>query len=398
MKILFITSSTTTHGGGSKSFLQLLRGLLSDGIEPLVVVPNNKGLYKILQQEGISCMSLRHPYRMSVYPSTSTWRDKTLFIPKLIYSLLINNLAIFQLLRIAKRFCPDIIQTNVSVTAIGYYVARRLKIPHIWHIREYADLDFNFHYYPSKRVQQKRYKRPNSYTICITKNIQAHHQLHDWDNSAVIYNGIFSQKELFYQKNKKPYFLFAGRIEKAKGILPLIDAYATYCKLTQSPLPLHIAGSGMPTYVKLVKEKINEYGIAENVVFLGMRDDILSLYREARAIVVPSISEGFGRITAEAMFSGCLVIGNNTAGTKEQFDMGKQLNGDEIAYRYDTNEQLVQHLLDVTHTSFDLLEPMVLRGQKTATLLYSTEQHVKHIYEFYKVVVAHSKYKTKDEQ
>ena len=84
MKILFITSSTTTHGGGSKSCLQMLRGLLSYGIEPLVVVPNNKGLYKILQQEGISCMSLRHPYRMSVYPSTSTWRDNTLFIPKLI--------------------------------------------------------------------------------------------------------------------------------------------------------------------------------------------------------------------------------------------------------------------------------------------------------------------------
>ena len=49
MKILFITSSTTTHGGGSKSFLQMLRGLLSYGIEPLVVVPNDKGLYHVLQ-------------------------------------------------------------------------------------------------------------------------------------------------------------------------------------------------------------------------------------------------------------------------------------------------------------------------------------------------------------
>lgn len=387
MKILFITSSTTVHGGGSKSFLQMLRGLMSYGIDPLVIVPNTQGLYYVLQQEGIACISLRYPYKMSIYPFTSTWRDKMLFIPRLIHSIFLNNLAVIQLIGIAKHFRPDIIHTNVSVTTIGYYVARLLKIPHIWHIREYADLDFNFHYYPSKNIQQKRYKHPNSYTICITKDIQDHHQLNDWKNSTVIYNGIFSQKELFYQRDKKPYFLFAGRIEQAKGISPLIDAYASYCKQTQSPLPLHIAGSGVPTYVNFIKEKINEYAIADKVVFLGMRDDIVSLYREAKAIIVPSISEGFGRITAEAMFSGCLVIGYNTAGTKEQFDMGKNLTGDEIAYRYDTNEQLVQHLLDITNAPLDKLENIILRGQKTATELYSTEQHAKYVYEFYKTLL-----------
>lgn len=387
MKILFITSSTTTHGGGSKSFLHMLKGLISYGITPLVILPDNKGLYNVLQQSGIACIALKHSYRLSIYPpNKSTWKDKALFVPRLIFSVIINNLSCIQLLKIAKQFNPDIIHTNVSVTAIGYYVARLLHIPHIWHIREYADKDFNFHYFPSKKIQLSRYKRPNSYTICITKDIQQHHELDMWSNSAVIYNGIFSQKELFYQKHKQRYFLFAGRLEEAKGILPLIDAYADYCKEIDSPLPLHIAGSGTNQYMKLIQNKISQYNIQDHIVFLGMRNDILSLYREAIAIIVPSISEGFGRVTAEAMFAGCLVIGNDTAGTKEQFDIGLEITGEEIGLRYTTRKLLIQHMINVTSTPFDTFVPMILRGQKTATALYSTEQHAKHIYEFYKKI------------
>lgn len=388
MNVLFVTSSTTPHGGGSKSFLQMVKGLLSYGINPLIVFPDNNGLCQIMQQEGLSCIALRYPYKMSVYPKKISIRDKVLFLPKLIYTFILNNLATIQLLRITKKFQPDIIHTNVSVTAIGYYTARLFNIPHIWHIREYADLDFKLHYYPSKKCQQRRYKRSNSYTICITKEIQKHHMLNNWNNSTVVYNGIYSQKEVFYQQQKKAYFLFAGRIEQAKGIIPLIDAYAEYCLKCTSPIPLYIAGSGTNQYIKLVQQKIITHNIAEKVIFLGMRNDILSLYKEAKAIIVPSISEGFGRITAEAMFAGCLVIGNDVAGTKEQFDMGKTISGDEIALRYTTQDQLVRHLLDVTDNSFKIFEPLILRGSETAVQLYSTEQHAKNIYDFYKKVIS----------
>lgn len=388
MKVLFVTSSTTPYGGGSKSFLQMVKGVLSYGVNPLIVFPDNNGLFKIMQQEGIPCVALRYSYRMSIYPPTTSLRDKIRFIPRLLYSLIINNLATIQLLNITKKFKPDIIHTNVSVTTIGYYIARLLKIPHIWHIREYADLDFNMHYYPFKKIQQRRYKQPHSYTICITKDIQKHHMLGGWDNSKVIYNGIYSENELFYQPNKKSYFLFAGRIEHAKGVIPLIDAYAEYCKKNDSPIPLHIAGNGSAQYKKLIQEKIEEHNINKYVFLLGMRDDILSLYKEARAIIVPSISEAFGRITAEAMFAGCLVIGNDTAGTKEQFDIGKAITGDEIALRYTTHEQLINHLLDVTNNPIKLYEPIILRGRETAKQLYSTEQHAKSVYEFYNKILS----------
>lgn len=45
----------------------------------------------------------------------------------------------------------------------------------------------------------------------------------------------------------------------------------------------------------------------------------------ATALIVPSPFEAFGLITAEAMFNKCLVIGKDTAGTKNNLTMVKKI-------------------------------------------------------------------------
>lgn len=384
MKVLFLTISQEVHEGSSKALLQLLDGLIPLGIKPLIVLPSKRSLYSYLKQQKIPCIVIQSGYRMSVYPWADTIKNKILFIPRLLGRLIINSLATLKLLCIVNQFKPNLIHTNMSVISIGYYVARFFQIPHIWHIREYGALDINtFYYYPTFRHQLRRYKKNNSYTLCITKDIQRYNKLATWKNSKVLYDGVLPASSVTHSPKKRPYFLFAGRFEPIKGILPLIDAYATYCQIHPTPLPLHIAGNGTATYTKLLTDKIANYHLEDKVILLGMRNDILSLYKEAKAFIVPSLFEGFGLITAEAMFSGCLVIGNDTAGTKEQFDNGKEITGEEIGLRYNTQEQLVQHLIDVTNNSIGYYTPMILRAQQVVSQLYSTETHVKNVYNLY---------------
>lgn len=388
MRILSIKSSTSMHGGGSKAFMQMLDGLRLFGVESLVIFPDNKDMYQVLTQNKIPCKALKFHYRPSVYPWSKSFIQKLLFLPRLCGRLITNCLATIQLIRIAKEYQPDIIHTNVSVISIGYHAAKFLKIPHVWHIREYGAIDFNtFYYYPTFKAQLSRYNEDKSYTICITKDIQKYNRLTDRDKSRVIYDGVLSSKVLTYSPNKKPYFLFAGRLEKIKGILPLIDAYAVYCKNHLAPLPLYIAGSGSKSYTQLILDRIKHYKIENQVVLLGLRDDILSLYQEAKALIVPSLSEGFGFITAEAMFLGCLVVGYDVAGTKEQLDNGKEITGEEIALRYSTQEQLVQHLINVTDNSIVHYEQMICQSQQTVSKLYTTEIHAKQIYDYYNYIL-----------
>lgn len=392
MRVLYITTSTEIYEGSSKALIQMIEGLKHYDIIPMVITPSKQSLYAYLQEHGISCSTLRPKYRMSVYPLFKTFRDKILFIPRLIGRMFVNSLATIELLRITKQFQPNLIHTNVSVTPIGYYVAKLLKLPHIWHIREYGAIDIHtFYYYPTFFVQKQRYKKDNSYTISITKDIMRYNQLLNNSHATTIYDGVLSAQMTQYQSNKKPYFLFAGRLEKIKGILPLIDAYAEYCKHHPSPLPLHIAGSGTTTYTQLVKDKISKYNIEDKVTLLGMRDDILSLYKEAKALIVSSLTEGFGFITSEAMFCGCLVIGNDVAGTKEQFDNGLEMTGKDIALRYTKQEELVQHMIDVSNNGIEHYEPMILRAQQVVKQLYSIEQNAQRVYQLYTSIVNKNK-------
>jgi len=79
-----------------------------------------------------------------------------------------------------------------------------------------------------------------------------------------------------------PYFLFVGRLEKLKGLQSVIPLFNRFRKAK-----LLIAGTG--DYGRKLKKIAHRN---ENVVFLGFQSgaNLLALYRNARAIIVPSIN------------------------------------------------------------------------------------------------------------
>jgi len=104
---------------------------------------------------------------------------------------------------------------------------------------------------------------------------------------------------------------------------------------------------------------------------------------EATALLVPSIHEGFGFITAEAMLNKCLVIGNNTSGTKEQFDNGFQRHKQEIALRYSGQEELFETMKRVLDNGVEHYRPMIERAHETVCSLYTIEQSAEKVYDYY---------------
>lgn len=394
MKILFILHSGGANEGSGKAFCRFLPLLIDRGVEPLVIVPTREGgLYDILSQSNVSVVTTKYHYRFSVFPPSSTWRDRLLFLPRLCGRWVVNTYSLIQLLCIAKNFHPDAIHTNTSVCAIGYQVSRLLHIKHIWHIREYGALDFNYYYYPSRQWQLRRYRKNNSYTLCITKDIQRYNLLEHDTTSRVVYDGVLPQNTIVYKPKKQPYLLFVGHLSEGKGLLRLLEAYAVYKQRCPRPLPLWLAGkSSSELFMNRLDVFIKDHNLFNDLCFLGLRQDVLQLYSDATALIVPSLSEGFGFITAEAMFSGCLVVGHDVAGTKEQFDNGVELIDEEIALRYTQQEQLVQHLLDITDavekgTFTAHYEPIILRAQQVVQQLYTSERNAEQIYQFYQDIL-----------
>ena len=60
-----------------------------------------------------------------------------------------------------------------------------------------------------------------------------------------------------------------------------------------------------------------------------------------------------------------------------------EMTGEEIALRYTQQEELVQHLIDVTNNPTRHYEPMIIRAQQVTKQLYSTEQNAQEVYKLY---------------
>ena len=131
-----------------------------------------------------------------------------------------------------------------------------------------------------------------------------------------------------HEPERKPYFLFVGRLEKIKGLQTLIPVFRHYKKAQ-----LWIAGEG--TYGAHLHHLAQG---SDNIRFLGHRtkDELQILYRDATALVVPSLSfEVFALVILEAFMQQTPVIVRNIGGMPEII----QESGGGFAY--DTDQQLL---------------------------------------------------------
>jgi len=122
------------------------------------------------------------------------------------------------------------------------------------------------------------------------------------------------------------YFLFVGAVEPKKNVLRLIDAYAT----SGSARPLVIAGgagwlndSEMErinderfSRYRLARGTIAPYKQVRRITYLPL-DQLVSLIRGARAMLFPSLYEGFGLPVLEAMMLGTPVMTSDVTSLPE---------------------------------------------------------------------------------
>ena len=110
------------------------------------------------------------------------------------------------------------------------------------------------------------------------------------------------------------YALFLSRISWKKGLDRLLRAWQAV-----PDLPLVIAGNDEEGYQAELEALARELGIAGRVLFVGPVSDQhkWALYAHAELFVLPSYSENFGIVVAEAMAMGCPVIVTPDVGAGE---------------------------------------------------------------------------------
>lgn len=113
------------------------------------------------------------------------------------------------------------------------------------------------------------------------------------------------------------FFLAVGTIEPRKNYVNLIKAFALFVDKFPHYHLVIVGGKGWD-YEEVYQEIRNNY-LTKKVHMLGYisSSSLVKLYNSAKAVVFPSLYEGFGIPPLEAMKSGCPVIASSTSSIPE---------------------------------------------------------------------------------
>jgi glycosyltransferase involved in cell wall biosynthesis len=110
---------------------------------------------------------------------------------------------------------------------------------------------------------------------------------------------------------KAPFqFCFVGRLDDAKGVHLIVEALLNLKKT--SPIgAMHFIGDGPKKEV--YESTLEKCGVA--AIFHGFlpRGEVFKVYKKCHFILLPSKSEGFPKVIAEAMNFGCIPIVSNVS-------------------------------------------------------------------------------------
>jgi len=174
---------------------------------------------------------------------------------------------------------------------------------------------------------------------------------------------------------RKPYFLFVGRLEKIKGLQTIISVFRRYKKAE-----LWIAGSG--TYERHLQNLAKDL---DNIRFLGHRtkDELQPLYRDAVALVVPSLSyEVFALVILEAFLQRTPAIVRNIGGMPEII----QESGG--GFVYDTEPELI-HAMEKLMSDSSHRNRLGESGFRTLREKWTVDAHMKSYLGLIRQITAH---------
>ena len=132
------------------------------------------------------------------------------------------------------------------------------------------------------------------------------------DKVVMLPNGVEVPPVKSGQPKRGDTALYLSRIHSQKGIEVMLKAWAA---IGDKQWRLKIAGSGEANYVESLKRLAAKLGIADKVEWLGPLEGEKkwNAFAEADFFVLPSFSESFGIVIAEALASGLPVV--TTTGT-----------------------------------------------------------------------------------
>lgn len=375
IELLYIASDNNASSGAFLSMVKLCALLKRNyDVNPYIILPCNGDGAQLLEDSGLEYEIIRS--EDWIIPINCSFK----FYLKKLKKSLKNILAVFKIIQIIKKRKIDIIHINTIFSYVGAFAALFCKKPFVWHIREILsniDNKIIFESAGYKLIEKA------SQIVMISDCVNSSYSQIKSPHRKVIYNGIddnrffFPKHNIYTNENLK--FICVGEIYKQKGQFELIDACAKLKECGINNWNLSVIGRGD---INSLQEVINKYNLSNKIELLGYKSNVQDYLRESDIAFIPSYCEPFGRVTVEAMMSGCLVIAANS-GASPEIITNKQTG---LLFEAKNSNDLCK-VIQFAISNKELIKNIAQQGQKFALEKFSAKENAYNVYELYKNIL-----------
>lgn len=305
MRILWVSHSSGYYGA-ERTIIEAAPELLRRGHEVQLVLPRDG--QPIPRWEALGCPISRIDLRWWMNPGGWQWREA-------LSSAKRGPGAVRALAVLAKRFRADVIVTNSIVLPQPALAARLAGIPHVWCIQEYGDLDHGMAFQLGRATTRRMVAALSDRVIVHSRAIGDHvAQFVPAERIDLVPYAVDTVPPASSSHDGP--LVILGRIAPAKGQEDALRAI-TLLRGRGTEVKLDVVGSTGDRYGQGLEQLARELGVEDLVAFRGPTDQPQDWFGGARAALVCSRNEAFGRVTVEAMKAGAPVIGADSGGTAE---------------------------------------------------------------------------------
>lgn len=284
-------------------------------------------------------------------------------------------------LRVLKNENLDIIHINGLNNGIGAIIARKLKIPYVWHIRQLMQEDLSQRLYNQGQVWTL--VKAATDVIAISKAVRDKFEKEFGRKIRVVYNGVplanYQVENHEILVNNCFRIILAGRIVYGKGQLDAVKAVQVIVNNGNRAIRLILVGHSQDQYADQVKRYVLENNLSDFVDFQEHNSDLRALRATCDIGLICSKKEAFGRITVENQMAGLLTIGSDTGGTLELIEHEKT----GLLYREGDYENLAD-MIDYALKNKEKMRLLAYNGYQNAINMYSIVRVVDQVLDIYK--------------
>ena len=318
MTLLFVTHYAGFYGA-NKSLLAMMVLLRErHDVTPLVLLPNKGAMCAMLEKHGIEYSVQPYYWWVNYNHGLFQWA--------------LNKRKQWINCRRAKSICShlkgksiDLVYSNSVCVNMGYLVAKRLGLPHVWQFREsLTHFSLSLSLSLSRRIfassVNKRFVLISDYMMSFYRPYLPN------DRMVRVYNGVDLPDGMVRSNENQ----LKGRLQVA--CIGVINKQKNQMELLQAQSLLHQRGIDIDTwfvgsfseksYYETLKDYVQSNDLDDLAHFVGHSNRVFGILQQMNLGVVTARDEAFGRVTVECMLMQMPVIASRSGGSPELIKPG----------------------------------------------------------------------------